>query len=177
MSEPSVLWTPGTSLLEIAVRCVVIYVVVFAGLRWTGKREVAAMTPFDLVLVLLIANAVQNAMLGPDNSLLGGVLAAAVLFAINFAVGRLSRRYRPLARLLRGHATLLVNRGVVQAWNLEREGIDREDLMAALREHGVTSPDDVEMAVLEVDGAISVVRNDDLTPGHKPHRRFRLKGR
>lgn len=173
-SADSVLLKPGTTPLEIAVRCLIVYLAVLAGLRLTGKREVGQMTPFDLVLVLLIANAVQNAMVGPDNSLAGGLIAAAVLFAVNFAVGRFSRRYRPLSRLLRGHATILVNRGIVQEWNLKREGIEHEDLMAALREHGIGSYDDVRLAVLEVDGSISVLRNDDLTPGHRAHRRFRF---
>jgi uncharacterized membrane protein YcaP (DUF421 family) len=169
----SVLWKPGTTPLEIAARCVMVYLVILVGLRLTGKREVGQMTPFDLVLVLLIANAVQNAMVGPDNSLIGGLIAAAVLFGINYVVGRLAQRYRPLSRLLKGHATILINRGIVQVWNLQREGIDREELAAAMREHGVTNLDDVRMAVLEVDGTISVLRNDDLTPEPRTHRRFR----
>jgi len=173
-SADSILWKPGTTPLEIAVRCVIVYLAVLAGLRLMGKREVGQMTPFDLVLVLLIANAVQNAMVGPDNSLTGGLVAAAVLFGVNFAVGRVSRRYRPFSRFLRGHATILVNRGIIQEWNLKREGIEHEDLEAALREHGIGSYDDVRLAVLEVDGTISVLRNDDLAPGEKSHRRFRF---
>ena len=173
-SLESVFWKPGTTPLEIAARCAIVYLAVLAGLRLTGKREVGQMTPFDLVLILLISNAVQNAMVGPDNSLAGGLVAAAALFLVNFAVGRLTRRYRPLSRLLRGHATILVNRGIVQEWNLKREGIEHEDLMAALRQHGIGSYDDVRLAVLEVDGTISVLRNDDLTPGEKTHRRFRF---
>ena len=104
-SADSILWKPGTTPLEIAVRCVIVYLAVLAGLRLMGKREVGQMTPFDLVLVLLIANAVQNAMVGPDNSLTGGLVAAAVLFGVNFAVGRVSRRYRPFSRFLRGRKT------------------------------------------------------------------------
>ncbi len=176
MSLPvdSVLWKPGTTPLEIVVRCVIVYLVILVGLRLTGKREVGQMTPFDLVLVLLIANAVQNAMVGPDNSLAGGLIAAIVLFGLNWLVGRLAHRYRPLSRLLKGHATILVNRGIVQVWNLEHEGIDRDELATALREHGVTSLDDVRLAVLEIDGTISVLRNDDLTQADKAHRRFRF---
>jgi uncharacterized membrane protein YcaP (DUF421 family) len=173
-SADSVFGRPGTTPIEIVARCVIVYVVVLVGLRLMGKREVGQMTPFDLVLVLLIANAVQNAMVGPDNSLAGGLIAAAVLFGVNYTVGRLARRYQPLGRLLKGHATILINRGVVQVWNLQHEGIDRDDLAAAMREHGVESLDDVRMAVLEIDGTISCVRNDDLTKGDKSHRRFRF---
>jgi uncharacterized membrane protein YcaP (DUF421 family) len=154
---------------------VIVYLVILAGLRLMGKREIGQLTPFDLVLVLLIANAVQNAMVGPDNSLAGGLVAAAALFGLNFAVGRLVRRSRPVSRLLRGHATILVNRGIIQEWNLKREGIEHDDLMAALRQHGIATADDVRLAVLEVDGTISVVKNDDLTPtGDRSHRRFRF---
>ena len=173
-SADSVFGRPGTTPLEIAARCVIVYVVVLVGLRLAGKREVGQMTPFDLVLVLLIANAVQNAMVGPDDSLAGGLIAAAVLFGMNWTVSRLAHRYRPLSKLLKGHATILVNRGVVQVWNLQHEGIDRDELAAAMREHGIASLDDVRLAVLEIDGTISVLRNDDLTQGDKAHRRFRF---
>jgi uncharacterized membrane protein YcaP (DUF421 family) len=168
------MWKLATPALEIALRCVIVYGFVLLGLRLSGKREVGQLTPFDLVLILLIANAVQNAMVGADNSLAGGLIAAAVLLALNFSVGRAVRKWLGLGRLLKGHATLLINRGIILDAHLQREGIAREDLMAALREHGVASPDDVRMAVLEVDGTISVLRYEDLTPETgKPHRRFR----
>ena len=168
------MWNLGTAALEIAARCAIVYVFMLVALRISGKREVGQMTPFDLVLILLIANAVQNAMVGPDNSLLGGLIAAGVLFALNITVGRAAGRWMKLGRLLRGHATLLINRGIILEAHLAREGILQSDLMAALREHGVSSPEDVRLAVLEVDGSISVLKNDDVTPSeHKPHRRFR----
>ena len=164
----------GTSAAEIFARCLIVYLFVLVGLRLTGKREVGQMTPFDLVLILLIANAVQNAMVGPDTSLVGGLLAAAVLFLLNFVVSRLVPRSRAFTSLVRGHATMLVNRGAIQHNHCEREGITTEDLMAALREHGVGHLEDVRLAVLEVDGSISVLKNDDVVPrGDKPHRRFR----
>jgi uncharacterized membrane protein YcaP (DUF421 family) len=169
------LWKLGTSAAEILVRCLIVYLFVLVGLRLTGKREVGQMTPFDLVLILLIANAVQNAMVGTDTSLLGGLLAAAALLAFNFVVSRFVPRSRSFARLLKGHATLLINRGVAVQEHCHREGITTEDLMAALREHGVAHIDDVRLAVLEVDGSISVLKNDDVVPkGDKPHRRFRF---
>lgn len=168
------MWKLGTPVAQILVRCLVVYFFVLAGLRLTGKREVGQMTPFDLVLILLISNAVQNAMVGPDNSLLGGLIAAAVLLLVNLALGRLAPRSRVVSSLLKGHATLLINRGVIQQAHCQREGVTTEDLMAALREHGIAHLDDVRLAVLEVDGSISVLKNDDVAPrGEKAYRRFR----
>ncbi|MGH9443450.1 MAG: DUF421 domain-containing protein [Thermoanaerobaculia bacterium] len=168
------MWHLGTAVWEIAIRCALVYAAVLIGLRLSGKREVGQMTPFDLVLILLISNAVQNAMVGPDTSLAGGLLAAGFLLVLNFTVGKAATRWLRLGRVLRGHATLLVNRGILVEAHLRQEGITTEDLMAALREHGVSSVDDVRLAVLEVDGSISVLKNDDLTPSTgKSHRRFR----
>ncbi|HWC65598.1 MAG TPA: YetF domain-containing protein [Thermoanaerobaculia bacterium] len=168
------MWHLATPWLEIVARCAIVYAAVLVGLRLSGKREIGQMTPFDLVLILLIANAVQNAMIGNDNSLAGGLVAAAALIVLNFSVGRAARRWMPLGRLVKGHASVLVDRGIVVEDHLRREGIARDELMAALREHGVGSLDDVRLAVLEVDGSISVLKNEDIKPAEgKPHRRFR----
>jgi uncharacterized membrane protein YcaP (DUF421 family) len=142
---------------NIVLRTTVIYLIILIGLRLTGKREIGQMTVFDLVVLLLLANAVQNAMVGPDTSLIGGILAAVVLLVLNTAVARLRLRWPRLRRLIEGSPTLLVLHGEVIGDHLRREGLDRETLEAALREHGVSTLDDVEMAVLEIDGSISVV--------------------
>jgi len=142
---------------NIALRAAVIYVVVLIGLRLAGKRELGQMTVFDLVVLLLLANAVQNAMVGPDTSLVGGVLAAVVLLVVNGAVARLRLRWPRLRRMVEGSPTLLVLHGKVIVDHLRREGMDQETLEAALREHGVAELGDVEMAALEIDGSISVV--------------------
>jgi uncharacterized membrane protein YcaP (DUF421 family) len=142
---------------NIVLRTTVIYLIVLIGLRLTGKREIGQMTVFDLVVLLLLANAVQNAMVGPDTSLIGGILAAVVLLVLNTAVARLRLRWPRLRRLIEGSPTLLVLHGEVIGDHLRREGLDQETLEAALREHGVSTLDDVEMAVLEIDGSISVV--------------------
>jgi uncharacterized membrane protein YcaP (DUF421 family) len=142
---------------NIALRTTAIYLVALIGLRLAGKREIGQMTVFDLVVLLLIANAVQNAMVGPDTSLTGGVLAAVVLLALNAAVARLRLRWPRLRRMIEGSPTLLVLHGQVLADHLRREGLDQDTLEAALREHGVAKVHDVEMAVLEIDGSISVV--------------------
>ena len=142
---------------DIVLRTAVIYLVILIGLRLAGKREIGQMTVFDLVVLLLIANAVQNAMVGPDTSLAGGVLAAVVLLVLNAVVARLRLRWPRLRRLVEGSPTLLVLHGEVIADHMRREGLDQETLEAALREHGVADLSGVEMAVLEIDGSISVV--------------------
>ncbi len=147
----------SSTLLDILLRTVAVYLVILVGLRLAGKREIGQLTVFDLVVLLLIANAVQNAMVGPDTSLAGGLLAAAVLLVINMLIARLGFRAPRLRRWLQGTPTLLVLHGETIQEHLRREGIDEEILMAALREHGVSDLSAVEMAVLETDGSISVV--------------------
>lgn len=166
--------TTPHSLLLIVVRCLVVYGVMLLAFRLMGKREVGQMTPFDLVLLLLVANAVQNAMVGPDNSLVGGLVAAATLFLIDQQISRLvlgSPRFR---RAMLGNPSLLIRDGQIITDHLRKEGISMDSVKAALREHGVASVGDVSMAVLEVDGSISVLKYDDLTPGHHPHRKIRF---
>lgn len=147
----------GTPALELVVRATLVYVVVLVGLRVAGKREVGQFTPFDLVLVLLIANAVQNAMVGADTSLLGGVIAAVTLLVVNFIVGRFTEKSPAARRLILGQPRILIHEGVVQRSALEREGITEDELLGAIREHGLQDIPEVRLAVLEVDGSISVV--------------------
>jgi uncharacterized membrane protein YcaP (DUF421 family) len=146
-----------SSLLEIILRTVVVYLVILVGLRLSGKREIGQMTVFDLVVLLLISNAVQNAMVGPDTSLTGGVLAAVVLLVLNLLISRLRLTSPRIRRLVEGTPTLLILHGQVIAEHMRREGIDEESLMAAVREHGVAEISGVEMGVLEIDGSISIV--------------------
>ena len=151
------MFSSGISLLDIVLRTVLVYLAILVGLLLAGKREIGQMTVFDLVLLLLIANAVQNAMVGPDTSLIGGVLAAFVLLSLNAAVAQLRLRWPGLRRWVEGTPTLLVLRGEVIPEHLRREGLDLETLEAALREHGLADVSQVEMAVLEIDGSISVI--------------------
>ncbi|MBI3578885.1 MAG: DUF421 domain-containing protein [Ignavibacteriales bacterium] len=161
-------------LLEIALRTLIIYVVVLVGIRLTGKREVGQMTPFDLVLLLLIANAVQNAMTGPDTSVLGGIVAAATLLLLNASVTRIVWRYRSARKLVEGSPTLLIRHGKVLHENLAKEKIPAEALHQALREHGIANVGDVSIAVLEIDGSISVLKNEEIPSAEKPHRHIRF---
>jgi len=151
------MWSLALPAWDIVLRTAAVYLVILVGLRLAGKREIGQMTVFDLVVLLLIANAVQNAMVGPDTSLTGGLLAAVVLLVINFLVARLRLHWPVLRRAVEGTPTVLVLHGEVFRHNLRREGLDQDTLEAALREHGVAELSDVEMAVLEIDGSISVV--------------------
>ncbi len=169
------MWIFDRTLLEIVFRTSIIYVAVLLGLRLTGKREVGQMTPFDLVLLILIANAVQNAMTGPDNSVSGGLVAAGTLLVLNFLLSRLVFRNRRLRRVIEGTPTILVRDGQLMMKNLESEHIDPDEIRQALREHGVSTPEEVGLAVLEIDGSISVLRKDELPLKEQPHHRFRLR--
>jgi uncharacterized membrane protein YcaP (DUF421 family) len=141
----------------IVLRTLVVYFFILGAFRISGKREVGQLAPFDFALILLIANAVQNAMVGGSNSLGGGLVAAAVLLVANNVLGRLAVRNRKVERFLRGQARILVNRGHPYAESLRAEGITHEELLQALRENGCSTIADCRLAVLEVDGTISVI--------------------
>ena len=169
------MWTLDLTLVNIVVRTAIVYVAVLVGLRLTGKREVGQMTPFDLVLLILIANAVQNAMTGPDNSVTGGLVAAGTLLVLNFLLSHLVFRNRRLRRIVEGTPTILIRSGEMIMKNLGSEHITPDELRQSLREHGVPTPEEVGLAVLEIDGSISVLRKNELPIKEQPHHRFRLK--
>jgi len=160
------------SALGIIIRTIAVYLVVLIGLRLSGKREIGQMTIFDLVLLLLIANAVQNAMVGPDTSLVGGILAAVVLLVVNALVARLRLRWPRLRRWVEGTPTIMVLHGEVIPEHMRQEGIDEETLLATFREHGIAEISGVEMAVLEIDGSISVVPVGETTTRVKKPLKF-----
>src|SRR6201982_2861421 len=113
--------TSWHTLLEIAARTSVIYCLVLVGIRMTGKREVGQMTPFDLTLLLLLSNSVQNAMTGPDTSLLGGAVAASTLLVLNFLVANVSGGSRRFRRLVEGEPTLLIHDAKIIEAHMARE--------------------------------------------------------
>ena len=167
---------PGAHvLLEIFLRTGVIYIVVLTGVRLSGKREVGQMTPFDLTLLLLISNAVQNAMTGPDTSLLGGVVAAATLLVLNYLVAEVSGGNRRFRKFVQGQPSLLVHDGEVIGSHMAKEHVSMDELQRALREHGIATTKDVALAVLEVDGSISCLKYDDLNPNANNHLAQRSK--
>jgi len=166
---------PGVRvLLSIVLRTAVIYAVVLLGVRLSGKREVGQMTPFDLTLLLLLSNAVQNAMTGPDTSLLGGVVAACTLLLMNYFVAETSGVNRRFRRFIQGQPTLLIHDGQIISAHLAKEHISADELHRALREHGIADYKDVALAVLEVDGSISCLKYDDLAPTAHTHLRRRF---
>jgi len=160
-------------LLNVVARTAIIYLALLVGLRLTGKRQVGQFTPFDLLLLLLLSNAVQNAMVGPDTSVAGGLIAAGTLFAANGIVAFVSRRSRHVADVVEGTPTLLIRHGQVLQPYLDREGISEEDLRRALREHGIDDVKLVRAAIMEVDGTISVLREDEFPKVEKPYHRIR----
>ena len=160
---------------DLVLRCAVIYLAMIVGLRVFGKREVGQFTIFDLVLVLLVANAVQPAMTGPDSSLLGGVIIIASLLVLNLAVGQLRSRSPFFRGLIQPHPTIICQDGAWLENAMRREGIDKDDAEAAIREHGLEKVSDVKLAVLETDGSISVVPGG--TPVHNNRKRIRYRHR
>jgi uncharacterized membrane protein YcaP (DUF421 family) len=167
---------PGAHvLLGIFVRTAVIYAVVLAGVRLSGKREVGQMTPFDLTLLLLLSNAVQNAMTGPDTSLAGGVVAAVTLLVMNYFVADVSGVNRRFRKFIQGEPSLLIHDGEVISSHMAKEHVSIDELQRALREHGIANFQDVALAVLEVDGSISCLKYDDLNPNANNHLAQRRK--
>lgn len=142
---------------DLVVRSVAVYLVLLLTLRIFGKREIGQFTLFDLVMVLLVANAVQPAMTGPDTSLGGGLLIILTLVITNRALAEGRRRIPALRFVLESPATTIARDGEWLPDAVNREGLDAADLEEALREHGIASVDEVAQAVLEPDGSISVV--------------------
>jgi uncharacterized membrane protein YcaP (DUF421 family) len=151
------LLVPGISVAEKIVRSVVVYGFVLLAFRVSGKRQVGQLTPFDLVVLLILSNVVQNALIGRDDSLTGGLIGAATILALNYAMVEIAYRSRRARRLLEAHPTLLVHNGRLLHDNLRRERITFEDLQAALRRNGVLDVEQVRVAVLEESGGISVI--------------------
>lgn len=166
----------GVPLWEIVVRTLVVYVVVLGLLRLGGKRELGTMSPADLVVILIIANAVQNAMIGGDVSLVGGLVSAATLVGMNLLLGRIGRGIPILGRLVVEDPTLLLQDGEPIAKNMDSEHVDLADIEMAAREHGIDDLREVAAAVLEVDGSISIIPRKG-GGYHRSRRRLRQRSR
>ncbi len=144
----------------IILRSVSVYIFIVVAIRLFGKKELAQLSVFDLVFILLISNSVQNAMVGSDSSLQGGIIAAGALFVINYIVKYFLYRDKWFGRALQGEPVILIHKGKVVLKNLERQQMSLHELEAAVREHGVDSIKEVDLAVLEVDGNVSVLSGD-----------------
>lgn len=165
--------------VEICLRAIAVYAFIIIAIRIFGKKELAQLSVIDLVFILLISNAVQNAMVGPDTSLLGGLIAALALFVVNFGLKKILFTNEKLSHLLQGQATLLIYNGKVQSKNMHDAEITLFELEAAVREHGVKDIQNVDLAMLEVDGNISVVSNDlqKATSHTIPTKKHKFRGR
>lgn len=146
--------------LEVIIRTFVVYIFIIVAIRLFGKTELTQLSVFDLVFILLISNSVQNAMVGSNSSLLGGLMAACSLFILNFILKRISFKNPRFNKFLQGEPVMLVREGEILKKHLERVKISESELLAAMREHGVSDIKDVNLAILEVDGNISILTNN-----------------
>jgi uncharacterized membrane protein YcaP (DUF421 family) len=152
------MWVPSLLVIEqLLVRAAVVYGFLLLLLRMTGKRQVGQLAPFDLVLLLVLSNAVQNAMNGGDNSVVGGLVSATTLVALNSLVAVVTSKSKKAEALIEGHPQVLIHNGRLYDRIMSHAKITHHELNAALRQAGCSCVDDVHYAVLENNGTISVV--------------------
>ena len=146
--------------LDIILRSASVYLFMVIALRIFGKKELSQLNTADVILILLISNSVQNAMVGTDTSLWGGLAAATVLFVVNFILKKLMFRYKGLNNLLQQKPEILIHNGKIDFDILSKLGITSDELTEAMHEHGVEYYKDVKLAMLEIDGNISIISGD-----------------
>ena len=151
------MWTLSIAWWEFILRGVIIYALVLGLLRLTGKRQVGQLAPFDLVLLLLLSNSVQNAMNAGDNSVLGGIISAATLVALNYLVGVMTFRSKKFEALIEGRPQILIHNGKVDEAVMRAAQMTHHELEASLRRSGCLCAEEVKVAVLENNGDISIV--------------------
>ena len=151
----------GSSLPEIVVRTAIVYLFLVVVLRLSGKREVGQLSILELIVILVISDAVQNSMVGDNTTLWGGLVAVLTLVAVDQLLNLWSRRSRRLRRALEGEPRLLVRDGRLLTRAVSEERIEVDDIRSAVRAHGLARIEDVRLAVLETDGSISVIPRDD----------------
>ena len=154
------MWNLSVPWWELIVRSIIVYVFLIGLLRITGKRQVGQLAPFDLVLLLVLSNAVQNAMNGGDNSVLGGAISATTLICLNFLVGYLTYRFKRLERMIEGQPEVLIHNGKLFPKVMARAQLTHHELDAALRQAGCASINEVHCAMLENNGSVTVIRRD-----------------
>ena len=164
----------GVPFWQLIVRSAAIYLVLLAALRLFGKREVGQFTLYDLVLILLVANAVQPAMTGPDASLGGGMIIIGTLVGLNLLIAQ-ADRYRYFHHLFTPAPSLIIKDGELLKGRLRRNGVTADEVEAAIREHGLADISEVKMGVLEQDGSISIVPVS--SPSTRTRRRVRFNRR
>jgi uncharacterized membrane protein YcaP (DUF421 family) len=150
------MWTLSVAWWELILRSIIVYVFLIVLLRITGKRQIGQLAPFDLVLLLVLSNAVQNSMNGGDNSVAGGLISAATLISLNYGVGYLTYRNKRMEGLLEGQPQVLIHNGKLFEKALARAQLTHHELNAALRQAGCASISEVHFAILENNGSITV---------------------
>lgn len=146
--------------LDIILRSLAVYFFMTIALRVFGKKELSQLNTADIILILLISNSVQNAMVGPDTSLSGGIIAALALFVINYIIKKLTHKYKGLNDFLLDKPEVLIHNGTLDFDALSKLDISHEELKEAAREHGLEHLTDVKLAMLEIDGTISIISDD-----------------
>ena len=150
----------GSGIFDVVARTTIVYIVLLLLLRVGGKRKVGQLSIPDLVLVLLIANGVQNAMVGQNTSLVAGIVAAVTLIILDRMADLLESRSDRARKVLEGEPRLLVHDGVILPRALKEEDVTEGDLLGAIRQHGLRGLEDVGLAVLETNGSISIIPRD-----------------
>jgi uncharacterized membrane protein YcaP (DUF421 family) len=146
----------GLPIAEKIARPIVVYVFLIVGLRLAGRRELAQLNPFDLVVLLTISNTVQNAIIGEDNSVTGGIIGAATLLIVNYGVVKFLYSHEKLDRLIEGDQCVLIDNGVLNTHRLKQELITRSELETAAHKQGFASLEEIDRAVLDPGGGISL---------------------
>lgn len=157
---------PHLSWGEKLIRPLMVYGFLLVAFRFSGKRELGQATLFDFLIILLISNVVQNAMIGDDNSIGGAFAGVAVLLTLSWGLNKLSAHSPKVRKILEGSPTLLVHDGKVIDRAMRRESVSLNDLLMALRENGIASLTEVRYAILELDGKISIIRTDATVAPH-----------
>lgn len=157
--------------LDIVVRSLCVYLFMIFGIRLFGKNELSQLNAGDVILLLLISNAVQNAMVGENTSLQGGLVAALVLFLVNFILKKYLFKNKKVRQFLESEPKILIKDGILNNENLKSQDVSLEELEEAVREHGVEKISDVKLSILEVDGNISVISFNNLQTSFSRHRR------
>ena len=147
----------GLPIMEKILRPIIVYIFLIVGLRLSGKRELVQLNPFDLVVLLTLSNTVQNAIIGDDNSVSGGIIGATSLLLINYLVVRFLYKHRALDQFIEGRADVLIEDGKIRTQNLKRELITVTQLEAQARKQGFDSLSDVQQCVLESGGTITFI--------------------
>jgi uncharacterized membrane protein YcaP (DUF421 family) len=151
------IWKLSQPWWEFVLRALLVYIFLFLVLRLTGKRQVGQLAPFDLVLLLVLSNAVQNSMNGGDNTVTAGVVLVLTLVGVNAVMGYFSFKNKKVELLMEGKPQILVHNGVVDEEVIAREKISRHELIAAIRQAGISEITQVHVAILENTGRISVI--------------------